>query len=224
MTAASLSPGIAETVVRIIWLSIASPRQAVRELLSAADVRTVSFFLVSLGIAFSTTSAGISEWFNLRNQTNPDQFVFFGPGEAVAEAGTWALVQTVIGVVGYPLTALIWMYVFGFRDKAWLVWGAVATTYGLLVITDPILNIVGHFSGTLGEIDSAGLIVLAIYSAVVITLSSYYFVEALSIGLLRAVLINSTVFAMLMVCIVVVPFVVFWFFGFMIYDGTENSP
>ena len=223
MTTASLSPGIAETVARIIWLSVASPRQAVRELLSATDVRTVSWVLVSLGIAISAVSAGIAEWLNLRNQSDPGFFTFFGLGQAIAEAGVTTLIEAVVGVLSYPLTALLWMYVFGFRDKAALVWGAVATGFGLCIVINPALDIVGYFATT-PEVTAADWIVWAVYLIVAIALSSYYFVEALSIGLLRAVLINSAVFAMLLVGVVIAAFLFYLFFGFMIYDGTEVTP
>jgi hypothetical protein len=223
MTVASLSPGIAEAVVRIIWFSVASPRQAVRELLSAADVRTVSWIIVSLGVAISAISAGIAEWLNLRNQSDPSLFTFFGPGQAVAEAGASAVLEGVVGALSYPVTALLWTYVFGFRDRTPLVWGAVTTVFALYIVVNPMLDIVGYFATT-PEVTEADWIVLAAYSVVVIALSSYYFVEALSIGLLRAILINSAVFAMLIVGVVIVTFFLYLFFGFMIYDGTEVTP
>ena len=221
MTTESLSRGTAETIARIIWLCVASPRQAVRELLSAADVRTLSLILVSLGIAISSISGGIAEWLILRKQFDPDHFIFFGPGQAIAEAGAWTLFQVIVGVLCYPLTALLWMHVFGFRDKVGLVWAAVATTYGLFITADPVLNIVSHFTDTPEGIEPASWIALAVYSAFVIALSSYYFVEALSIGLLRAVLINSAVFAMLIVGIIIVALFLYWFFGLMVYEGIK---
>jgi len=156
----------------------------------------------------------------LRDQSDASQFTFFSPGQAVAEAGAWTLFELVFGALSYPLTALLWMYVFGFRDKAWLVWGAVATTFGLSIVMDPMLEIASYHA-TRPDAMIAEWMVWTVYLIIALGLSSYYFVEALSIGPLKALLINSAVFAMILVGVVIAAVLLSLFFGIVILSGTE---
>jgi hypothetical protein len=206
MTAASSSRGIGETVARIVWFSLASPRQAVRELFSAANFTSLSWIIVTLSIAITTIWTGISTWLSLRRKSDPSAYSYFSPGQEVFEAGASALAAMVVNTLIYPLEALLWMYVFGFRGQARLVWAAVVASFALSIVIDPILDVALYQVARPETIGAEGM-VFGLYLIAAISFSSYYYAEALSIGLLKAFLINSAVFTMLIVGIVITVFI-----------------
>lgn len=211
-------------LARVTWFSIANPRQAVRELLAATNVNHASWLLVTLGVIVMSVAAGVSKWFGLINETDPNQFTFFQPGSVLAEVLSWTFVEAMIGLINYPASALLTIYLFGFRDKSKLVWAAVATSYGLTIVASPLLEIASYLTAT-PEFSMADVIVWVPYLAVTLGICSLYLAEAVSIGVLRSFWIILAVCTLVILGIVAVATLLFFaygmFFGFVRLDGTE---
>jgi hypothetical protein len=189
-------------LARVIWYSIAAPRQAVRELCGATDIRLASWILVITGTIVMAVASGVGSWFELRNSADVSEFTFFGPGQVLAEALSWAIIEAAFALASYPVAVLLWTYVFGFRDKVQLVRVAVAVSFAVMIFLGPAIELLPFLfrSVGFGEVYVAAILV---YFAIAIALCTIYYAEALSISLLRSMLITIAVSAMILVGIII---------------------
>ncbi len=221
----ALTKSLPSTVAQTVWYSVAAPRRAVRELLSGADLKHAIIAIVILGTAVTAVDAGISTWLDLRNETDDSQFTFFGPGEAAAEALSWAGIAALLVMASYPLIIFFWAYVFGYKDQSRLVRAAVAVGFGSTVFILPAQELAFFYAGA-SDSNFAFAEVLATALIVSLALSTFYFAEALTISWTRSLLLNVAVFAMIFIGAIFLTFAGFMlygvFFGFEYLDGAES--
>jgi len=100
--------------MEFIGQCLVRPRQAVR---TAADVGS-PWAVVVLSVSIAGLVSGISSWLRLRQELDPQQFTFTGPGNALGEAGIDVAISFVIGIISFPLTLFLWNRLMGHRAQS----------------------------------------------------------------------------------------------------------
>ncbi|MEQ1523008.1 MAG: hypothetical protein ABL936_17200 [Aestuariivirga sp.] len=220
MTTALWSRGIGETVARVIWLSIASPRQAVRELLAAKDAIVASWIISVLGVLVSSFTPSFFEWLKFLDPMRPLESTYFAFKLSLWLSMVWDLFGAVILAILIPIIILIWVYVFGFRDKSRLVWMAMAVSLAMSIILEPVFGLATY----LFKIPDDGIVfgvLLAAQLAIALLLCANYYSEALSIKFGKSILLNLGAAGMLIVPVVIIAIAALAIVGI---DGIGSAP